>query len=305
MRIAFIGLGSIAKKHIIAIKKIEPDVILFAVRHKKNAPVVKGIKNISLNNLAELSLDAIILSNPSVFHAQFIEYLIPLNIAIMVEKPICVTKEQWVTLDKLTNKKLPIIYTACNLRFHPLIQFLKKYLKEKPGRIYEVNAYCGSYLPKWRSNTSYSNSYSAKADMGGGVQFDLIHELDYMTHLFGSALKIEKNHRKVSHLEIDSYDYANYFMTYKTFSASITLNYFRQDPKRTLEIVRQDETIELNFITGTIINLKTQEELISIGKQGMALSYLNQMKYFLSARNKNEQTINSLKESLQIIKTII
>ena len=94
-------------------------------------------------------------------------------------------------------------------------------------------------------------------------------------------------------------------MTYKTFSASITLNYFRQDPKRTLEIVRQDETIELNFITGTIINLKTQEELIGIGKQGMALSYLNQMKYFLSACKKNEQTINSLKESLQIIKTVI
>ncbi len=68
MRIAFIGLGSIAQKHITAIKKIDANAILFAVRHNTNAPSVKGIKNIPFASLASLNLDAIILSNPSVYH---------------------------------------------------------------------------------------------------------------------------------------------------------------------------------------------------------------------------------------------
>ena len=131
MRIAFIGLGSIAQKHITAIKKIDANAILFAVRHNTNAPSVKGIKNIPFASLASLNLDAIILSNPSVYHEQFIIDLVPLGIPLMVEKPICVSQEQWESLDRLSKEKLPLIYTACNLRFHPLIAFLKNYLEEK------------------------------------------------------------------------------------------------------------------------------------------------------------------------------
>jgi len=106
MRIAVVGLGSIAKKHIIAIKKIDSELILFAVRHKRNSSTERDITNISLDDLPSLGLDAIILCNPSVFHAQFIEYLIPLNIPIMVEKPICVTKDQWKTLNSIAKKNL-------------------------------------------------------------------------------------------------------------------------------------------------------------------------------------------------------
>ena len=48
MRIAFIGLGSIAQKHIAAIKKIDANASLFAVRHHDNAPKFKGVENIPL-----------------------------------------------------------------------------------------------------------------------------------------------------------------------------------------------------------------------------------------------------------------
>ena len=131
MRIAFIGLGSIAQKHITAIKKIELNTTFYAVRHQDNAIPLEGIENTQLNRLASLNLDAIILSNPSVYHSKFIEELAPLGIPLMVEKPICTSLKQWEALGCLDPKKLPIIYTACNLRFHPLIQFLKNYLEEK------------------------------------------------------------------------------------------------------------------------------------------------------------------------------
>ena len=305
MRIAFIGLGSIAQKHITAIKKIDANAILFAVRHNTNAPSVKGIKNIPFASLASLNLDAIILSNPSVYHEQFIIDLVPLGIPLMVEKPICVSQEQWESLGRLNKEKLPPIYTACNLRFHPLIVFLKNYLKEKPEQIYEVTAYCGSYLPSWRPHLDYQDSYSAKSSMGGGVQFDLIHEIDYLNYLFGEPLALEKQYRRVSHLEIDSCDYAHYSATYQKFSANVTLNYFRRDAKRTLEIVRENDTLLLDFINGNCINLITGQTLLNIDKEGLSLSYLNQMKYFLSAAKNKKFPMNSLEESLRIIKHIL
>ena len=305
MRIAFIGLGSIAKKHIAAIKKIDTNAILFAVRHNDNIPAVNEIENIPFTSLASLNLDAIILSNPSVYHEQFIIDLVPLGIPIMVEKPICVSYEQWKSLDRLSNEKLPIIYVACNLRFHPLIEFLKNYLEEKPKQIYEVTAYCGSYLPSWRPQVDYRDSYSAKSSKGGGVQFDLIHEIDYLTYLFGEPIAIEKQYRRVSHLKIDSCDYAHYSATYEKFSACITLNYFRRDSKRTLEIVRENDTLLLNFINGNFINLKTGQTLLNVGKEGLSLSYLIQMNYFFSIIKNNKQPMNSLKESLRIIKNIL
>ena len=141
--------------------------------------------------------------------------------------------------------------------------------------------------------------------MGGGVQFDLIHEIDYLTYLFGDPLEIEKQYRRVSHLKIDSCDYAHYSVTYQNFSASVTLNYFRRDTKRTLEIVRENDTLLLNFIEGNIINLMTGQTLLNIDKEGLPISYLNQMKYFLSAVKSKKQPMNSLKESLRIIKQIL
>lgn len=305
MRIAFIGLGSIAQKHITAINEIDANATLFAVRHNDNAPKVIGVENVSLASLASLNLDAIILSNPSIYHEQFIIDLVPLGVALMVEKPICISQEQWKSLNRLSNDKLPIIYTACNLRFHPLIEFLKNHLEDKPEQIYEVTAYCGSYLPSWRPKVDYQASYSAKSSMGGGVQFDLIHEIDYINYLFGEPLALEKQYRRVSHLKIDTCDYAHYIATYHKFSAIITLNYFRRDAKRTLEIVRENDTLLLDFINGNCINLKTGQTLLNIDKEGLSLSYLNQMKYFLSAAKSKKQPMNSLEESLRIIQPIL
>ena len=256
MKVAFIGLGSIAKKHIHALNIINKDISLYAVRHREKASKQDGVKNIVFSDLKILDLDAIIISNPSVFHAQNILELVELDTPIMVEKPICVSMDQLKQLDEISRHSAPLIYTACNLRFHPLITFLKAYLQREKPKIFEVSAYCGSYLPSWRENADYENTYSAKANMGGGVHLDLIHEFDYLIFLFGKPNKVEKFYAKRSDLKIDSIDYAHYRIDFENFTAINTLNYFRRDSKRTLEIVAENDTILLDFISGKICSLK-------------------------------------------------
>ena len=305
MKIAFIGLGSIARKHIAALKQLDKTVIIFAVRHQETPSEKEGINNITFSALSTLDLDAIIITNPSVYHTQNILDLVHLKIPIMVEKPLCISKKQWKKLQQLNTQDLPIIYTACNLRFHPLIQYLKAYLNENTLAIFEVNAYCGSYLPSWRPDTDYRSSYSAKEAMGGGVHLDLMHELDYLHFLFGKPKAVEKVHKKYSTLDLDSVDYAHYWLDFKDFSATITLNYFRRDSKRTLEIITDQGTIELDFISGTITLLAQKEILYEVELNAMEQSYLNQMNYFLSLINHKEKPMNTLIESLDIIQQVL
>ena len=106
------------------------------------------------------------------------------NKFVLVEKPLF-SKPNKINIKK--NK----YYVGYNLRFNPIINFLKKKIKSK--KIWSVNIFCGSYLPNWRNNIDYRKSSSAKKHLGGGVLLDLSHELDYVQWLFG---KIEIEHCK-------------------------------------------------------------------------------------------------------------
>jgi predicted dehydrogenase len=84
--------------------------------------------------------------------------------------------------------------------------------------------------------------------MGGGVHLDLFHELDYTHWLFGKPVKTFSLKRNVSSLSINAVDYANYVLEYKTFTANIVLNYYRREPKRTIEILFEDDALMIDLI---------------------------------------------------------
>ena len=67
-------------------------------------------------------------------------------------------------------------YVGYNLRFHPVILFLKKIFKNK--KIFSINITSHSYLPKWRK-IDYRKSVSAKKKLGGGILLELSLEFDY------------------------------------------------------------------------------------------------------------------------------
>ena len=296
MRILIVGLGSIARKHIAALKRLDKDVEIFALRRND------GLNNVEegVTNVFEpiQDIDFVIISNPTSEHGHTIRKLLDLKVPLFIEKPLF-NELNYDNLIKKINHKGVKTYVACNLRFLECIEFIKRSLGDK--RINEVNIYCGSYLPSWRDGVDYRKVYSANKEMGGGVHIDLIHEIDYMVHLFGFPNHVTKTFKNNSSLDISAFDYANYTFEYDRFVASVVLNYYRRIPKRKFEIICEDGEFEIDLLSNTVY---WNNEIVYKSSQGIKDTYLPQMNYFINkvCNTRDEEYYNNINEAYQILK---
>jgi predicted dehydrogenase len=305
MKALIVGLGSIASKHIQVLREIEPNVLIYALRSSPNQDSEKGLFNVyEWDALKEHDFDFAIISSPSSLHLEHIVRLNSFNIPLMIEKPLLINMLQVKQLEKI-NLNNSIMYVACNLRFHPLVLFIAEYLKKSPSKINEVNSYFGSHLPSWRPNRDYRKIYSSISSLGGGVHLDLIHEPDYLVYLFGLPRTVKTEKRKVSNLEIDSYDTAISLFQYEDFQASIVLNYYRKDTKRTLEIIREKDTLLVDFNSNEVRNLIDNTVLFKNPELSILTTYRKQMHYFLDCIKHNNKPMNSPQEAIEILKCIL
>ncbi len=300
MKVIIIGLGSIAKKHIQAILTINPETKIFALRNKSKDKV-NGVENISNAENIREKIDFVLITNPTKLHAETILDSLKFNCPIFIEKPpLSDLSLSDVIINKIQEKKT-ITYIAYNLRFHPALIFLKKFLECNQKKINEVNVYCGSYLPNWRSDVDYRKIYSANKELGGGVHLDLIHEIDYSTWLFGFPKKTYSLLTSQSSLMINSIDYAQYNLVYENFILNIKLNYYRKDTKREIEILTENETIHCDLINCVVTNTTTNTILYSKNYNVME-TYIEQMKFFLKLVKNEIKPMNSFEQSLKVLK---
>ena len=300
MKILLIGLGSIAAKHIQVIKKIQPEASLFAIRSGGKRGNDFGITEIDNFDLINFTPNFVIISNPTHLHYKTLEILYSKGWPLFIEKPLF---HQIIGADELVDKVIAsgvLSYVACNLRFHPALIFVKNYLDLNKPRVNEVNVYCGSYLPDWRPGKEFRQIYSAIKEQGGGVHLDLIHEIDYIYWLFGAPEVVRSSLSSKSTLNISAIDYADYLLEYAGFNAGIRLNYFRRDPKRTLEIVTESATLMVDIIKGTVSN--SGGEVLFEKPVDVMEIYEMQMKYFMDCLKKNNIEFNGIEEALRILK---
>lgn len=300
MEVLIIGLGSIALKHINALKLIGNEGQIYALRSGNKAEELPGVKNIYAFDEISEQIDFAIISNPTSLHYQFIIQLMKRNIPLFVEKPVV---HNFASLNKLSEKLKEINeinYVACNMRFHPCLKFLKDFLTKEMQVINEVNIYCGSYLPDWRKGKDYRQMYSSIPELGGGVHLDLFHELDYACWLFGTPKKSSLFKSNHSSLDISAADYANYLLNYQSFNVSIILNYYRISPKRSIEILFEKEIWTIDLIGHTIVNANG-DVVFSTPDYHIITSYEDQMTYFIDCLSNNTKPMNGIKESLNIL----
>ena len=298
MNLLIVGLGSIAKKHIIAVRSKLQAVKIYALRSSESVTNYEDIINVwSISELSAVKIDFAIISNPTSQHLSTLKNLLVLHCPLFIEKPLADSLDMYDILSEVEEKGI-MTYVACNLRFLDSIRFVKDEICKGNKRLNEVNVYCGSYLPDWRPG-NYRDYYSAKPELGGGVHLDLIHELDYIYWLFGQPLSVSKILTNNSSIDLNAFDYANYTLGYKNFSASVILNYYRRDPKRNLELIFDDATWQVDLRQNSVVS---DGRTLFESKQTIADTYTDQMNYFIEIIKNKKSSFNSIKDSYNVLK---
>ena len=173
MKALVIGLGSIARKHIAALRMLDPDVEIVALRSNPHASEEEGVKNAyTLAEAVGEKPDFVIVSTPTACHGDTIETALAIGVPLFIEKPLIHTLPEAERIATKIEKSGMLNYVACNLRFLECLRFLKERLADRDIRVNEVNSYCGSWLPGWRPGVDFRTVYSARPELGGGVHID-------------------------------------------------------------------------------------------------------------------------------------
>ncbi len=242
IKVLIIGYGSIGRKYFKILKKINliKDITIYT--SQKNIP--NSISKI--NEIKKINPDIIIISTTTDKHYKYLKIVNSTfkNKKILVEKPL------FTKLNSIKNIKNKI-FVGYNLRLHPVIMFIKKWMKQK--KLISAELYCGSYLPNWRKQPlKKTSSYDKK--LSGGILSELSHEIDYARFLFGNLKNNYLMMRKLSSLKIKDDDYCNVsFFTKNNSIININLNYYSLISKRFIILDTNKGSLLADLISGNVI----------------------------------------------------
>jgi predicted dehydrogenase len=116
-----------------------------------------------------------------------------------------------------------------------------------------LRAAVGQWLPDWRPDTDHRLSYGASQGRGGGVIFDLIHEIDIVNWLGGRIVEVVAMAQKVPLLEIDTEAVAQIGLKLESGKlAQVHLDYVRPCYKRSLEVVGRKGILSWDYSSGEV-----------------------------------------------------
>jgi predicted dehydrogenase len=309
-RIAFVGLGSIATRHLKNVHSylasLGDSCTVDLYRSSLGKPLADELKPLVSNYYlyadeipADRLYDVVFVTNPTSMHYETVERFAAHTKSFFIEKPVF---DSTTVNEKIfeTIKNIPS-YVACPLHYNAVLQYVKENVK--PDEVICARAMSSSYLPDWRPGQDYRQTYSAHKDLGGGVSIDLIHEWDYLTWLFGMPTECRQMIGKVSNLEIDSDDLAIYIGRNEKITFELHLDYFGRKAQRTLDLFTAEDTIHCDLIAGTVSYLK-EGRSITLESERNAYQLAEIAHFFEIINNKtiNDSTPGHAYQVLKITK---
>jgi predicted dehydrogenase len=233
--------------------------------------------------------DLAVIASASSAHADALVLLLEAGIPCYVEKPAVTSAADVERVAGLLAARKPLVtLSGCNLRLLPSLRSLHAALGAgRIGRVVRASLQAGQWLPDWRPGRDYRQTYSAHAAQGGGVIFDLIHELDCARWLFGEFDEVRALSGKLSGLEIDAEDAACILLGRRGGPlVSVSLDYVCRRPVRRYEVVGDEGTLtwdlgakELTLGTASGVEVLDRDP----ANFDVAATYLAAMREFVDA----------------------
>lgn len=297
MNVVFFGMGSIGQRHYRIMQKLFPEFNYYAFKRSTQPGPVEIKPLYGWDEVERVKPGLAFICNPTSQHLPFALECARRRINLFIEKPLSDTLENVDELLHYVNLYQLKVLVGYNLRFHPVIEKIKEFMERTEERVLRFSAYCGSYLPAWRSK-DYKNSYSAKRELGGGVILDLSHEIDYCRWLFGLPDEVIGCYGKYSALDIDVEDNLEVIFKYKDKVGVIHLDYYRVWPRREIEVLTESSVLSGDLIQGTFSIKTRRDERVENCVVSQDLTYERQLTHLFALLNGREKPRCSLTDSI-------
>lgn len=301
MRILLIGFGSIGKRHyrnLISLGYKNIAVFDSAETAFGGFDAVGRIKKLDVNSAKKF--DTAFICSPNNLHIKHALICAKAGLHLFIEKSLSHNLNGVKKLEDICKKKSLITMVGCNMRFHPCLEFIKKYVSgKKLGKIYSIRHEMGYYLPYWRAKQDYRKNYAAKKSTGGGIILDDIHEYDLLFWLndFNKVLKSEIMFNRASDLEIETEDQAAGAFLFSNKVLGVVLSdYLQKNYTRKCKVVGERGALEWDFKENKVL-LKAKDnikKLFEAKNFDFNQTYIKEVKYFFDCIQKSRGTFNDI-----------
>lgn len=296
-----VGGGSIGQRHLKNMQQIGVDVGAVdpdpTVREALTADFDVETYAALSEGLTEFDPDFVVVGTPNRYHVKVATEAAEAGCHLFIEKPLSHEMGGVEALKSVVSQQNLVSLVGCNLRFNPELRRIRRLLQNsRIGPIVAARIEAGSYLPEWFPDSDYTDSYSSREDLGGGVILDYIHEINYARWFFGEFDTVSALAGQRTQLDIETNDIAGILAeTADGIVCEFHLDYIQREYSRSCHIIGENGTIRWSWDTQRVEWFVADEDTHSTYERPadweMNDMYVAEMEHFILAIENNEETV--------------
>lgn len=258
-----VGTGSVGRRHISNLLGLGARVLAYSYRTAEGltpgqaqapATLPAEVERVSDWSLALPRVQAVVVANRTDQHLAVATAAAKAGRALFIEKPLGIGMEGVADLQRLVAAQGLVVEAGFMLRTHPNLSWMRQALAQGCiGEVFHARAAVGQWLPDWRPGTDHRQGYGAFRATGGGVIFDLVHELDLVQWLLSPAVDVVALCRQVPALDIETEAVAQIGLRLSDAAlAQVHLDYVRPGYGRHFEVVGRTGVLSWDYVQGTV-----------------------------------------------------
>ncbi len=311
MKTLVAGAGSIGARHLRNLRSLSAGALAVADPDRERRELLGRETSAAAFATLEEGLawkpELVVVATPSHLHVAQATAAARAGCHLFIEKPLGHSAEGLAELAREVESRGLVTLVGCNMRFHPGPARIRQLIEDGDlGRLLFARLHAGSYLPGWRPEQDYRKSYSARAEMGGGVLLDFIHEIDLARWYLGPVRDVMCVAARISELEIATDDVAALICRHAAGSLSeIHLDYVQRSYERGCQVVGVEGSAFWDFRSGEVRAYTVRADRWQTWAQpeGWELNqmYLDELRHLLEAVAQRRPTTLPVEEAIGVM----
>lgn len=254
MNLCVIGLGSMGKRRLRLLKRIELVNSIYGVdtQERRRVEVSNELKVDCYTSIEEVlntnQIDGVVICTPPLTHATIISKCLSLNLHVFTE--INLVDDNYDQLIQLAEENNKVLFLSSTFLYRKEIQYIKKTINSNPTNyMYHV----GQYLPDWHPWESYKDFFVGDKKTNACREIFAI-ELPWIIDVFGDIVNFKLFKKKTTQLDIDYDDTYTLIVEHQNGTiGSLNINVVSRIAERRLYVYDEKLALSWNGTPDTLI----------------------------------------------------